>query len=270
MRICPHLGLKSDPSTALHFASVGNYCHHVQPIEVVREPHQMAFCLVGEHVNCPVFQLAAGSRMPRKFRANAAAREKKKLQIATLPAVILLVLLVSAAFIFLQLTTPGGLFNAGGPTLSSTPDGSLVAIPTQTARPTQDAFRPFCQPPLTWHPYIVAETDNFATLSLTYGRPMEQLMTANCRTSALDLTPGETIYLPDLPTATSTVTSTVTQTPTRTLRIIRTRPPNLLPTWTGTYVIIPFTDTPTPTNTPVPSNTPAPSAPIDTPPPLPT
>lgn len=258
MRICPHLGLRSDPSTALHFASVGNYCHHVRPIEVVNEPHQVAFCLVGEHVNCPVFKMTAGSRMPRKFRADAAPREKKKLKIGTLPVVIILVLLVGATFAFLQLTTPNGLFGSGGPAQDGTSDGGAVARPGAIASSTQNAFRPFCQPPLTWHPYVVVEGDDFTTLSQTYGRPAKELMTANCRTSTSDLAPGETIYLPDLPTATPTLTPTVTVTPTSTPRIIRTRPPNLLPTWTGTFEIIPFTDTPTPT--PAPSETPVPTA----------
>ena len=259
MRICPHLGLRSDPSTALHFASVGNYCHHVRPIEVVREPHQVVFCLVGEHVNCPVFKMAAGSRMPRKFRADATPREKKKIKIGTLPVVIVLVLLVGAALAFLQLTTPNGLFNSGRPAQNGTPDGGAVARPSPIASSTQNAFRPFCQPPLTWHLYTIAEGDDFATLGQTYGRPARELMTANCRASNFDLAPGETIYLPDLPTATPTLTPTVTVTPTNTPRIIRTRPPNLLPTWTGTFVIIPFTDTPTPT--PVPTETPFPSPP---------
>ena len=262
MRICPHLGLRSDPSTALHFASVGNYCHHVRPIEVVRESHQVAFCLVGEHVNCPVFKMAAGSRMPRKFRADVAPRERKKLKIGTLPVVIILVLLVGGAFAFLQLTTPYGLFNPGGPAQDGTPGSGAVAIPSRIASSTQNTFRPFCQPPLTWHPYVVAEGDNFETLSQTYGRPSLELMTANCRASISDLAPGETIYLPDLPTATPTLTPTVTVTPTNTPRIIRTRPPNLLPTWTGTFEIIPFTDTPTPTPTPLPTEPPpVPTAP---------
>ena len=259
MRICPHLGLRSDPSTALHFASVGNYCHHVRPIEVVKESHQVAFCLVGEHVNCPVFKMAAGSRMPRKFRADAAPREKKKLKIGTLPVVIILLVLAGAAIAFLQLTTPNGLFGSGGPAQNGTPGGGAVAMPSQIASSTQNTFRPFCQPPLSWHPYTVVEGDDFATLSQIYSRPARELMTANCRASITDLAPGETIYLPDLPTATPTLTPTVTVTPTNTPRIIRTRPPNLLPTWTGTFVIIPFTDTPTPT--PAPTETPVPTAP---------
>lgn len=221
----------------------------------------MSFCLVGEHVNCPVFKMAAGSRMPRKFRADAARREKKKIKIGTLPVVIILVLLIGAAFAFLQFGTPNGLFNPGGPAQDGTSDGGAVARPGAIASATQNAFRPFCQPPLTWHPYTVAEGDDFTTLSQTYGRPARELMTANCRASVSDLAPGETIYLPDLPTATPTLTPTVTVTPTNTPRIIRTRPPNLLPTWTGTFEIIPFTDTPTPTPTPIPTETPVPTAP---------
>lgn len=249
--ICPHLGLKSDPSTALHFASVGNYCHHANPPEVVKEGHQTAYCLVAEHVNCPVFKMAAGARLPRKFRANAAGKERKKIQIGTLPVVIGAVLLVLGAFVALQLNNPNGIFSTQ-PEPSPTV-GSGVVILTRTPMPSQDAFRPFCQPPPSWNPYRVGTGENFATLAVIYARPVNQLMDANCRSSITDLIAGETIYLPALPTATPTPTATVTQTPTATRRIIRTSPPNLLPTWTGTYEIIPFT--PTPTNTPTPTAT---------------
>jgi hypothetical protein len=253
--ICPHLGLKSDPTTALHFASVGNYCHHANPPEVVKEAHQTAYCLVAEHVNCPVFKMAAGSRLPRKFRANATAKERKKIQIGTLPVVIGAVLLVLGAFVILQLNNPNGIFSPR-PEPSATA-GSGVVILTRTPMPSLDAFRPFCQPPPSWNIYLVGRNDTFNTLSVTYARPAKELMAANCRSSVTDLAPGERIYLPALPTATPTPTATVTQTPTATRRIIRTSPPNLLPTWTGTYESLPFT--PTPTSTPTPTDTPTPT-----------
>jgi hypothetical protein len=261
--ICPHLGLKSDPTTALHFASVGNYCHHATPPEVVKEAHQTAYCLTAEHVNCPVYKMAVVGRLPRKFRSKSAVREVKKLQLNTLPIVIGLVLLVVGAFVILQLNSPNGIFSTDPkPIATQTPNGAVIL--TQTPIPSQEAFRPFCQPPPSWHPYVVAPNDTFITLSITYGRPIEQLMTANCRATITDLTPGERIYMPDLPTATPTQTSTITPTPTATRRILRTRQPSLMPTWTGTYEIIPFT--PTPTNTPTSTNTPiTPIPPTDTP-----
>ena len=195
--ICPHLGLKSDPTTALHFASVGNYCHHVNPPEVVKETHQTAFCLTADYVNCPVYKMAAGGRLPRKFRSKSAVHEVKKLQIGTVPIVIGLVLLVVGAFVFLQLNNPNGIFSTDPkPIATLTPNGAVIL--TQTPIPSQEAFRPFCQPPPSWHAYLVGQNDTFITLSITYGRPIEQLMTANCRSSITDLTPGERIYLPEL------------------------------------------------------------------------
>jgi len=261
--ICPHLGLKSDPTTALHFASVGNYCHHAKPPEVVKEAHQTAFCLVAEHTACPVYKMAAGSRLPRKYRANATAKERKKLQIGTLPIVLGAFLLVLGAFVILQLTSPNGIFNTT-PAPSPTQRNTAVIL-TVTPLASAEAFQPFCQPPPSWNVYVVKSNDTFNTLSVTYARPAKQLMDANCRSSVTDLTSGERIYVPALPTETPTPTATVTKTPTPTTRIIRTRPPNLLPTWTGTYEIIPFTptptNTPTPTDTPVPTDTPLPTLP---------
>src|SRR5512145_2764082 len=174
--ICPHLGLKSDPSTALHFASVGNYCHHASPPEVVKEAHQTAFCLVAEHTACPVYKMAAGSRLPRKYRANAAAKERKKLQIGTLPVVLGSVLLVLGAFVILQLNDPNGIFSRQ-PEPSATA-GSGVVIFTRTPMPSQDVFRPFCQPPPSWNPYKVGTDETFATLAVIYARPVDQLMEA--------------------------------------------------------------------------------------------
>jgi len=258
--ICPHLGLKSDPSTALHFASMGNYCHHVNPSEVVKDSHQNEFCLVAEHVNCPVYHMAAGARMPRKYRAGKTAPAKKKSPLGTLGIVVGLVLLVLAAFLVPQMVGPNGIFNrASGNSETATPtiDHSPAVFATLfgTAA-TKDALRPFCQPPISWNPYIVTSSDTFTSLSRTYSRTIKELMDANCRTDEDDLVPGERIYLPAIPTSTLTPTSTVTLTPTRTRYIVR---PPLMPTWTGTYEVIRWTPTPTDTPTPPP--------PTDTPPP---
>jgi LysM repeat protein len=131
-----------------------------------------------------------------------------------------------------------------------------VFRPLATA--TKSALRPFCQPPPSWHPHIVTETDTFASLSRTYARPVEELMQANCRTDENDLQAGERIFLPELPTSTPTVTPTVTPTPTRTVR--RYVPP-LQPTWTGgPYIITPYTSTPTPPPPPTSNPMPQPTA----------
>lgn len=265
-KLCPHLGLKSDPTTALHFASMGNYCHHVNPPEVVKDSHQNNFCLVAEHVNCPLYQSSVVGRMPRKYRAGKAAEPKKKSRVGTLPIVIGLVLLVLAAFLVPELIGPDGLLNraSGGtdnPTSTPTPDPLQGVFPTSFGTSaTKAGLRPFCQPPPSWNPYIVTRVDTFEKLSRTYARSVEELLDANCRSDVNDLAAGDRIYLPELPTSTSTLTPTVTVTPTR--RIYTYVP--MLPTWTGEYTIIRRpTDTPTPippTNTPVPpTNTPLPT-----------
>jgi len=255
--ICPHLGLKSDPSTALHFASMGNYCHHVNPAEVVKDSHQNEFCLVAEHVNCPVYIMAAGARLPRKYRAGKSTAGKKKSPLGTLGIVVGLVLLVLAAFLLPEMLGPNGILNraSGGsdtptPTIGNSP---VIFATLYGTAATKEALRPFCQPPISWNPYIVTSRDTFALLGRTYSRTIKELMDANCRTDVNDLTPGERIYLPALPTSTLTPTSTVTMTPTRTRYIV---PPHLLPTWTGTYEIVRWTPTPTDTPTPEPTATP--------------
>ncbi len=256
-KLCPHLGLKSDPTTALHFASMGNYCHHVNPPEVVRDSHQTAYCLLAEHVKCPIYLAPLAGRMPRKYRAGKGTENKKKTRVGTLPVVIGLVLLVLAAFLVPELTGPDGLLNraSGGavtPSSTPTPDPLEGVFPTSLGTSaTKSGLRPFCQPPPSWNPYIVTRVDTFEKLSRTYARSVEELLDANCRTDVNDLEAGDRIYLPELPTATPTLTPTVTLTPTR--RIYTYVP--LLPTWTGEYTII---RRPTDTPTPVPTNTPVP------------
>lgn len=264
--ICPHLGLKSDPSTALHFASMGNYCHHVNPPDVVRDSHQNEFCLTAEHVNCPVYKTAEVGRLPRKYRAGRSGAAKKKVRIGTVPIVIGLVLLVLAAFLVPELTGTGRSFSwvfggTSGDDFTPTPEPTKAAFPTIAATSGGlGGMRPFCQPPPTWNPYVVTRVDTFEKLSITYARPVEELLKANCRTDVNDLQMGETIYLPELPTATPTNTATITSTPTR--RIYTYGPP--LPTWTGTYKIIRYpTNTPTPTPPP-PTEVPATQAPPPT------
>lgn len=254
--LCPNLGLKSDPTTALHFASMGNYCHHVSPIEVPKEGHQNIYCLVAEHTNCPIFKTEVVKRMPRKFRAGRrAAGPKKKIRIGVVPVVIGLVLLVLAVYLVPELSGPNGLWErltrVNTPAVTLTPERVEGVFPTKVGTPTPlQGLKPFCQPPPTWNPYVVSATDTFKKLAVTYARPVEELLRANCRTDENDLTPGDRIYLPELPTSTPTVTPTVTPTNTR-VRRTSVKP---LPTWTGDYEIIPFT--PTPTNTPTPTITP--------------
>lgn len=257
-KLCPYLGLKSDPTTALHFASIGNYCYHVNPPEVVKDSHQNNFCLAAEHVNCPLYQSSVVRRMPRKYRGGKSAEPKKKSRLGTLPIVIGLVLLVLAAFLVPELIGPDGLINRafggiGSATVTPSPDTSQGLFPTSLGpTATKAGLRPFCQPPLTWNPYIVSRVDTFEKLSHTYARSVEELLEANCRADVNDLAAGDRIYLPELPTSTATLTSTVTLTPTR--QIFTSGP--LLPTWTGVFTII-RRPTNTPTPTPPPPETPA-------------
>lgn len=261
--ICPHLGLKSDPTTALHFASLGNYCYHVKPPEVPKEGHQNAYCLVAEHANCPIYLGATVKRMPGKYRAKRSKEPtQKKRKVGAVPIIIGLVLLVLAVFLVPELTGPNGILESvfGGTEGAVTPTVTDIqgAFPTSagTATPGQ-GMRPFCQPPPAWKPYIVSQTDTFESLAITYARPVKELVKANCRSDANDLAAGERIYLPELPTPTPTVTPTVTPTNTR-VRRTYVRP---LPTWTGDYTIVPY---PTKTSTTKPSD-----IPIETPTPIP-
>lgn len=259
--ICPHLGLKSDPTTALHFASMGNYCYHVKPPEVPKDSHQNNYCLVAEHTQCPIFLAAEVKRMPHKYRAGKKGEPRKKRRIGTVPIAVGLLLLVLAVFLVPELGNLDSIiklvFSEKPATATPTLETLQALFPTSAGTPTPTkGLRPFCQPPISWNPYIVKEGDTFEKLSVTYSRTVAELLRANCRSDASDLAVGERIYLPELPTPTPTDTPTVTPTKTR-VRRTYVAP---LPTWTGEYKVIPYTPTPTdtPTPTPVPTDTPTP------------
>jgi hypothetical protein len=65
---CPHIGLFGDPATFSDFPAQMNACHHVNPINTPNLYHQRSFCLSPTFVDCPIFQNALVTRMPKDFQ----------------------------------------------------------------------------------------------------------------------------------------------------------------------------------------------------------
>src|SRR6266508_1495542 len=89
-KICPYLGLKDDPSTALDFPSQGNFCHHASPVAPVNGTYQQQYCLSAEHTACPLFKAAEPKRMPAAMllKANSNALSRQRLRILSIPLLI--------------------------------------------------------------------------------------------------------------------------------------------------------------------------------------
>jgi hypothetical protein len=75
-RICPFLGQRTDPETALSYPSPLNCCTHARPISAVEWGHQEEFCLASKYPNCEVYNAKPGVPLP----AGLQKRSKRKLQ----------------------------------------------------------------------------------------------------------------------------------------------------------------------------------------------
>jgi LysM repeat protein len=120
--------------------------------------------------------------------------------------------------------------------------------PTQQPEPTATKTPIPCGPYPGWVLYTIRLGDTLYSLADYFNTTVWQLMVANCLPNS-DITAGELLYVPNLPTPTYTTQPTRTPTPTAT----STLPPADTPTPTPT-------DTETPTGTPTDTPTGTPSA----------
>jgi hypothetical protein len=56
MSLCPHLGLATDPTTALRYPSTGNRCHGNRLPRSLTVQQQEAYCLTPAYASCPLNQ----------------------------------------------------------------------------------------------------------------------------------------------------------------------------------------------------------------------
>jgi len=136
---------------------------------------------------------------------------------------------------------------------------TVMAEITETTVPL--ASETICAPPSNWVIYIIQPNDSLYNLGLKFGVTVAELQKGNCMGDSVLLYAGQKLFVPNVPTQTTTVSPTriPTRSATPTEEIgISTDTPEPIPTETP----IP-TDTPQPTDTPNPTNT-------LTPPPLPT
>ena len=276
MARCSYLGMPDDPTTALEFASDGNFCYHALPAAPPNAAHQKAFCLTDQHIYCPILLHAEKKPLPQNV-----ALLKNKVSFWENPAnrriiLTVLVLLFSSILVgVLSLTgilsaasaVPDGTItvNSDSPTIVATNNSLSIGSSDLTAEPTSDQNRTevVCTPPDGWSLYTVIPTDSIYRLSLIFGISVAQLEAANCLAEGDSIRPGDLMYVPLFLTSTPTViilTNTSTPRPTSTSRII----PFYSATPTEEFQSNPPTPIP-PTAPPQPTNTPVPPAPTTPP-----
>jgi hypothetical protein len=149
---CPHLGLKSDPTTSFGFPSKGNVCFHAKGHPTPELEYQRATCLTAQHIMCPVYKSPPGVRLPENIRQ---PKQLIKYSPKFIVWGVMLILLITA--IFLAIRFRGQLIDQvsqivvpawkqtqqvlpsvlpPSPTLVIFPTETQPAIPTATAAPT--------------------------------------------------------------------------------------------------------------------------------------
>ena len=102
-QFCPHLGLKSDPTTSFSFPSKGNICYHAKRRPTPELEYQRATCLTAIHINCPVFKSPPGVRLPENILQ---PRDNKKIKSRHILWAILIIIIVSGIFLTVKYREP--------------------------------------------------------------------------------------------------------------------------------------------------------------------
>jgi len=128
------------------------------------------------------------------------------------------------------------------------PTGSIIyvpPVPTRTSIP--------CGPSPGWVRYTVQPGNTLTGLAQAFGVSLSQMQFANCMApNQYYIAPGQSIWVPNLPTRTPRATSTATLTPISIIFPTITRSPTPSPTATGMPT---GTNTPTATNVPTGTST---------------
>jgi len=96
---CPHLGLKSDPTTSFSYPSKGHVCFHAKGHPTPELEYQQTTCLTAQHLICPVYKSPPGVILPKNIRQ---PREHRKFQPKILLWSLLLTIFIAAIFLTLK------------------------------------------------------------------------------------------------------------------------------------------------------------------------
>jgi hypothetical protein len=155
--VCPFLGLKDDPETALSFASSHNHCFHAKPVLPVRLDFQRTYCLKSNHTNCEEFNRKGNTPLLPKQKSSPFSGQR--INISKTSVWILLLGSVAIVLIAWQVLG-GGLLGSG--TQENLPKATQpaflteVGLQTPTVSPTQIQNTPTATTPATALPTQIA------------------------------------------------------------------------------------------------------------------
>jgi hypothetical protein len=197
-RICPYLGQRTDPETALSYPSDLNCCTHAKPAAAVEFDHQEEYCLTDKYSRCEEYTSEPDSSLPaglHSFSRRVSGNGRKGSRVLVLALVILVI--VTAGWMI----TRGGGFGQvlGFPTLTLefTPTGTEIpTTPTPTDTPTP-IFTPTLEKTATIRPILGLETltgldhkflihqiqegDSLDRIASRYGTTVDAVMNINYR-----------------------------------------------------------------------------------------
>ncbi len=166
-QFCPHLGIKSDPTTSFSYPSKGHVCFHAKKTPTPELEYQRSTCLTVQHLHCPVYKSPSGARLPDDILEPG---EAMKVQPKYLLWGFLIILLGLGVFLGVRYResiitqVEGIIIPAWRQTQQSMPatlppTATIVPSATITPQPTQTATlepEPTPTPSSTWRPAVIA------------------------------------------------------------------------------------------------------------------
>jgi LysM repeat protein len=213
-RVCPYLGQRSDPGTAMSYPTGLNCCFHAKPIATIELGHQEEFCLTTGYPNCEEYAMKPETRLPAGLHGSTRRRSRKKSGNKWWVWGIALVI-VGIILAWLLIARGGGFGQfLGAPTRStestetSTEIHSPVLSPTATSVPTSSptfastaTFRPLLglETPLGIdHKFLIHQIqagDSLDRIAAQHGTTVAALLACNLRLPS-PLVPGWAIVVP--------------------------------------------------------------------------
>lgn len=77
--LCPYLGQRADPGTALSYPSVLNRCYHSKSVSAIDLRYQEELCLTTAHRNCKEYAKDRKAAFPVALNNSSGGRSRKKL-----------------------------------------------------------------------------------------------------------------------------------------------------------------------------------------------
>jgi hypothetical protein len=193
--VCPYLGLVDDSSTSIGFASLSNYCHRARPIAPAIFEHQRSYCLVENHVSCPIFKQAGDLSMPLELRAHVSRPSHHRLKYGTLGLYIFLIALIGSilfissvpaqSFSIFGIKTLTGTPTLNGPTPVSKTE--ILAGPTPKSAFSTATVVPSPTPSLTRTPTVTVTPRPVLRLEVKLGLGSQFLIHKVRRGESLEL-----------------------------------------------------------------------------------